>query len=51
MDSVTIRRATLEDLKAVQELNNYLFELEKEKYDPTLAYGFNAVARESDGKE
>jgi hypothetical protein len=27
------------------------FSQSMQKYNPTLAYGFNAVARESDGKE
>jgi len=36
MDNVFIRKATLEDLSTIQELNNSLFKLEKENYDPTL---------------
>ena len=36
MDNITIRKATIEDLEIVQELNNGLFELEKENYDSTL---------------
>lgn len=36
MKSITIRKATIDDLKAIQELNNDLFKLEKENYDPTL---------------
>lgn len=36
MDNLIIRRATIDDLEIVQNLNNSLFELEKENYDPTL---------------
>jgi len=36
MDNVIIRRASLEDLNTIQELNNSLFKLEKENYDSTL---------------
>lgn len=36
LDNVNIRKATLEDLSTIQELNNSLFKLEKENYDPTL---------------
>lgn len=36
MNDVLIRRATLEDLEVIQNLNNELFKLEKENYDPTL---------------
>lgn len=36
MNNVIIRRATIEDLKTIQTLNNNLFELEKENYDSTL---------------
>ena len=36
MNNVEIRIATIEDLKTIQELNNSLFELEKENYDSTL---------------
>ena len=36
MNNIIIRKATLEDLSIIQELNNYLFKLEKENYDPTL---------------
>lgn len=32
--SVNIRKATLEDLKYVQELNYKLFELEYKNFDP-----------------
>ena len=31
---VIIKRATIENLKDIQELNNKLFELEYEKFDP-----------------
>ena len=36
MNNVIIRRASLEDLSIIQELNNSLFKLEKENYDSTL---------------
>lgn len=36
MENIIIRRATIDDLETVQNLNNSLFELEKENYDPTL---------------
>ena len=36
MNNVIIRKATLEDLSTIQELNNSLFKLEKENYDPAL---------------
>ena len=36
MDNVIIRKATIEDLEIVQNLNNSLFDLEIENYDPTL---------------
>lgn len=36
MNNVIIRRASLEDLSTIQELNNSLFKLEKENYDSTL---------------
>ena len=36
MDNVLIKKATLEDLKTIQNLNNELFKLEKENYDSTL---------------
>ena len=36
MSDIIIRKATLEDLHTIQELNNSLFELEKANYDSTL---------------
>lgn len=36
MNDVTIRKASIEDLRDIQELNNDLFKLEKENYDSTL---------------
>ena len=36
MDNLLIKKATLEDLKTIQNLNNQLFKLEKENYDSTL---------------
>ena len=36
MNDLTIRIAHINDLEYIQELNNELFKLEKENYDPTL---------------
>lgn len=36
MNEIIIRKATIEDLKCIQELNNDLFKLEKANYDSTL---------------
>lgn len=36
MENVIIRKATLNDLYDIQTLNNQLFKLEKENFDPTL---------------
>ena len=36
MTDISIRKAVLEDLKCVANLNNELFKLEIENYDPTL---------------
>lgn len=36
MNDILIRKANLEDLTIIQDLNNKLFELEKKNYDPTL---------------
>ena len=36
MNNVIIRKAYLEDLNTIRELNNSLFKLEKENYDSTL---------------
>ena len=36
MNDIIIRKTTIEDLRIIQELNNSLFELEKENYDSTL---------------
>lgn len=36
MNEIIIRKATIEDLKYIQELNNDLFKLEKANYDSTL---------------
>lgn len=33
---IEIRKATIDDLEAIQELNNDLFKLEKANYDTTL---------------
>lgn len=37
---IVIRKARIEDLKAIQELNNKLFELEYNKFDPSLKVGW-----------
>ena len=36
MNDIVIRKATMDDLRIIQELNNDLFKLEKESYDTTL---------------
>lgn len=40
MGNIIIRRATIEDLQIVQKLNNKLFELEYENFDPALRVGW-----------
>lgn len=40
MEKVIIRKANLEDLNAIQELNNNLFELEFNNFDDTLKVGW-----------
>ena len=48
MNNIIIRKATLEDLSTIQELNNSLFKLEKDNYDPTLV---NAWPLSEEGKD
>ena len=48
MKSIEIRKANLQDLSSIQELNNKLFELEYENFDDTLKVGWPF---EEDGKE
>ena len=48
MEKVIIRRATIEDLRSIQELNNSLFELEYKNFDNTLKQGWPF---EKEGKE
>ena len=48
MNTIEIRLATINDLSRIQELNNDLFKLEKENYDPTLVIDWPLSA---DGKE
>lgn len=36
MEEIIIRKATIEDLVSIQELNNSLFELEDKNFDDTL---------------
>lgn len=40
MNNITIRKATIDDIKVIQDLNNELFLLEKENYDSTLVVGW-----------
>ena len=48
MEKIIIRKATIEDLVSIQELNNSLFELEYENFDDTLKKGWTF---EKEGKE
>ncbi len=48
MKSIEIRKANLQDLSSIQELNNKLFELEYENFDDTLKVGWPF---EEEGKE
>ena len=48
MEKVIIRKATIEDLSSIQELNNSLFELEYKNFDDTLKQGWPF---EKEGKE
>lgn len=48
MEEIIIRKATINDLKTIQELNNELFKLEKENYDSTLVENWPLS---NDGKE
>lgn len=48
MEKVLIRKANLEDLNAIQKLNNNLFELEFNNFDDTLKVGWPF---EKEGKE
>ena len=48
MENITIRKAILEDVSYIQNLNNELFKLEKENYDTTLVLNW---ALTEDGKE
>ena len=45
---VYIRRANINDLNSIQELNNTLFDLEFNNYDDTLKQGWPFL---KDGKE
>lgn len=40
MNNISIRKANLDDVTIIQRLNNQLFKLEKENYDPTLVTGW-----------
>lgn len=48
MKKINIRKANLEDLNAIQQLNNNLFELEFNNFDETLKQGWTF---EKEGKE
>jgi len=48
MGKVIIRKATINDLNSIQELNNSLFDLELNNFDDTLKQGWPF---EEDGKE
>ena len=48
MEKVIIRKANLEDLTSIQELNNKLFDLEYNNFDDTLKVGWPF---EKEGKE
>ena len=48
MNDILVRKANLEDLTIIQDLNNKLFELEKKNYDPTLVSGWPLT---DEGKE
>lgn len=48
MKNIVIRKAHIQDLNSIQELNNKLFELEYENFDDTLKVGWPF---EEDGKE
>lgn len=48
MENIVIRKAILEDVSYIQNLNNELFKLEKENYDTTLVLNW---ALTEDGKE
>lgn len=48
MENIIIRKAILEDVSYIQNLNNELFKLEKENYDTTLVLNW---ALTEDGKE
>lgn len=37
---ITVKKASIEDLRAIQELNNELFKLEYNNYDPSLKVGW-----------
>ena len=40
MEKINIRKATINDLNSVQDLNNSLFELEFNNFDDTLKLGW-----------
>lgn len=48
MEKIIIRKASLEDLSSIQQLNDNLFDLEFNNFDDTLKLGW---ALEKDGKE
>jgi len=48
MEKINVRKATLQDLASIQELNNNLFDLEYNNFDDTLKVGWTF---EEEGKE
>lgn len=48
MEKINVRKATLQDLASIQELNNDLFDLEYNNFDDTLKVGWTF---EEEGKE
>ena len=48
VENIIIRRATINDVNYIQNLNNELFKLEKEKYDTTLVLNWPLT---QEGKE
>lgn len=43
---IVIRKANIEDLRTIQELNNKLFELEYNKFDSSLKVGWPFTEKE-----
>ena len=45
MNNIVIRKATIDDLKIIQKLNNDLCDLERDNYDPTLVEDWSISER------